>query len=987
MFKLVYLSVGRITMELKKHYKMYKSGKMWVSAAVATLALTAGMAVSTNVSADESTNDNQAQATTSQNANSSSNEVNLSQASSSTATSSQPADNQNDNAGKADNQNNQSSEVKPSTVTRNITFTAVDAQGNATALPEGAKSKDQQKVTISTDKDGKWQSANMPEYQIPQIDGYYTKVNGEWETKIPALSITDPNQKNLDVAVQYVKSTRVVKPTDEKNKDQKDQFGIVTDTVKYEVPNGVDLPDGTKNPDTIQIKVSRDKTIDSKTNKVTYGNWTGKLAKDYQIPQITGFTSCVDGKAATVIKADSLKVDSNSKDVPKGQTITITYEISEDYNKNVDLNIQGNWGWIDSLTVENNSVHVKGWNATNTSLKGQYHYIFVMDGTTGQELGRVAVDLASDAAKRTDIPGVHNVWNAARSGFDVTIPLNTDNLQVGHKIIVMSRWTSDKNGNTPDKSVSADLYFDGRTNDSNNVTYVINQGQNLANLDTFKMNGSNGISVAGWHATNESLNYKNHWLILWDATTGREISRQQVKDGDDGVDRSDVANVYKTTFNADKSGFNTYFSLKGVTLTDRIQLVSRYTNDVNGNGPSFDYWFPAKQFMTANAAAAASLDDISYTGNGLHVSGWFATDNIDAMPNLFLILWDNTGNTQAASKLVNNVARPDVAQAYSHIKNAGNSGFDTYFNGISLVPGHQYTLVARYSSNNTGNGDGGAYTNIWFTNKKYTFNLNRTNAGHFDGYTINDGKLVVSGWHANDMSALENNHWLILLDSSNGNSEVQRIQVNNVARPDVANAYRSVMTAGNSGFNGQFDLSKLQAGHMYTLVSRYAVDPNNTAQYTDYWFNNAFTLNKQAYNIDSFTPIMSKTTDKDGKESTSQITGFHVTGWMASDYSLAQPNAYLILVNDKGQELARQNVKLTARADVQKAYPAIANSGKSGFSTDLKLGKGITIDSKTNESLHLVLRYTNGKDGNQTKTDQVADQNSDVYVIKNGQLA
>ena len=208
-------------MELKKHYKMYKSGKMWVSAAVATLALTAGMAVSTNVSADESTNDNQAQATTSQNANSSSNEVNLSQASSSTATSSQPADNQNDNAGKADNQNNQSSEVKPSTVTRNITFTAVDAQGNATALPEGAKSKGQQKVTISTDKDGKWQSANMPEYQIPQIDGYYTKVNGEWETKIPALSITDPNQKNLDVAVQYVKSTRVVKPTDEKNKIRK----------------------------------------------------------------------------------------------------------------------------------------------------------------------------------------------------------------------------------------------------------------------------------------------------------------------------------------------------------------------------------------------------------------------------------------------------------------------------------------------------------------------------------------------------------------------------------------------------------------------------------------------------------------------------------------------------------------------------------------------------------------------------------------------
>lgn len=965
-------------MEEKKHYKMYKSGKMWVSAAVATLALTAGMAVSTNASADETTNNNsQAQATTNQNANNDSKEVTLNNNSSAT----QPADNQNSNAGDTNKGNDKPADTKPATVTRKVTFTAVDGQGKEIALPKGVKASDQQQIKLES-TNGKWQSADMPAYHIQQVDGYYTKVGKDFVTDLPSIKITDPNQKNLDVTVQYVKSTRVVKPTDEKDKNQSDQFGTVTGTVKYDFPKDVKLPEGTKDSDSIQIKVSRDKTIDSKTNKVTYGNWTGKLTKDYQIPQIAGYTSYVDGKAATVIKADSLKVDSNSKDVPKGQTITITYKVSEDYNKNVNRKIQGNWGWIDSLTVENNSVHVSGWNATNTSREGQYHYIFVMDATTGQELGRTAVDLAGDGASRADIPGVHNVWNAAVSGFNVTINLDTTNLRVGHKITVMSRWTSDKGGNTPAGSTSADLYLNG-----NNATYTVAQGQNLSSLDNFKMNGSNGLSVAGWHATNESLNYKNHWLILWDATTGREISRQQVNAGDDGVDRPDVANVYKTTFNADKSGFNTYFSLKGITLTDRIQLVSRYTNDVNGNGPSFDYWFPAKQFMTANAAAAASLDNISYTGNGLHVSGWFATDNIDAMPNLFLILWDNTANKQAASMLVNNVARPDVAGVYPHIKNAANSGFNANFTNVALVPGHQYTLVGRYSSNSAGNGGDGANTTVWFTNKKYTFNINRTNAGNFDGYTFKDGKLNVSGWHANDMSAIEKNHWLILLDSSDHNREVQRIQVSNVARPDVANAYRSVMTAGNSGFNAQFDLSKLQAGHTYTLVSRYAVDPNNAAQYTDYWFNNAFTLNKQAYNIDSFTPIMSKTTDKDGKESTSQITGFHVTGWMASDYSLAQPNPYLILVNDKGQELARQNVELTARADVEKAYPAIANSGKSGFSTDLKLGKGVTIDSKTNESLHLVLRYTNGKDGNPTKTDQVADQNSGVYVIKDGQLA
>lgn len=39
-------------METKKHYKMYKSGKLWVSAAVATLALTAGMAYGPSANAD-----------------------------------------------------------------------------------------------------------------------------------------------------------------------------------------------------------------------------------------------------------------------------------------------------------------------------------------------------------------------------------------------------------------------------------------------------------------------------------------------------------------------------------------------------------------------------------------------------------------------------------------------------------------------------------------------------------------------------------------------------------------------------------------------------------------------------------------------------------------------------------------------------------------------------------------------------------------------
>lgn len=959
---------------------MYKSGKSFVTAAIATVALTAGMMVSVNASASDTTADTDAaNSTATQTVSDSNNSSASSEASSSASSDQTPAsdsqgtkDQGQDQTGKDDQQ------ATPKTVTiiEQITNVGATENGSDASLPEGVKQTEQQSVTFTLNQDGKWDKTEIPAYQITPVNSYYTKVNGKWATAIPAVEIFDPTKVTspITVTVQYIKSTKVIKPTDEKDKDQSDLFGTVTDTINYTAPAGVELPDGTKNPDSVEVKVSRDKTVDVKDNSVTYGNWTGEAEKDYQIPQIAGYTSYVNGKKATVIKAEDFKVDSDSKDVPKGETFNITYQVSEDYNKDVDQSIEGNWGYLETLDFENNSVHVKGWNATNASREGQYHYIIIMNQTNNKELGRVAIDLADSNVARTDIPSIHNVWNAARSGFDVTIKLNLNNLNVGDKIIVLSRWTSDKDGNTG--TTTADLWFNGTDKNANERTYTVSEGQNLANLDKFEMNGNNGIAVSGWNATNESLDYKYHWLILFDATTHKEISRQLMKDGDEGVSRPDVAKAYPTTFNADKSGFSTYFSLKnGVNLYNSIQLISRYTNDVNGNGPSYDYWFPGKQFMDPYAPSAASLDDVSYTKNGLHVYGWFATGNMKVAQNLFLILWDNTASTQASSKLVQTVPRADVATVYPIVAQAAgtnNVGFDTYFTGISLVPGHNYTIVARYSTSFEGNGGKGAYTDCWYTNKKYTFNLNNTNAGYFDSYTINDGKLTVSGWHATDMSAIENNHWLILLDSTDGNKEVQRIQITNVARPDVAAAYSNMMTAGNSGFSGQFDLSKLQAGHTYTLVSRYAVDANNAAQYTDYWFTNAFTLNKQAYNIDSFTQ------NEDGS--------FHVSGWMASDYSLSQPNAYLFLINDQGQELSRQKVKLTSRPDVAKVYPSIYNSDVSGFDTDLKLNDSSTIDKDTNENVHFVLRFTNGEDGNPTSTDKAADQISKSYAIKDGKL-
>ena len=219
-------------MEQKKHYKIYKSSKMWVSAAVATLALTAGMAVSTNASADADINNN-APAITDSNVN--------------TAQNATDQTNNNSSSNSQSNSNSsKSAQPQQVTVSRTVNYSAVDAQNKESKLPDGVQATSQQDIKISQDKDGKWQPTTIPEQSVKQIDGYYTKVNGQWSDKIPSITITDPNQKLTPISVVYVQSQQVVKPTDEKDEKQKDLFGTVDYTIKYQAPNGISLPDGIK---------------------------------------------------------------------------------------------------------------------------------------------------------------------------------------------------------------------------------------------------------------------------------------------------------------------------------------------------------------------------------------------------------------------------------------------------------------------------------------------------------------------------------------------------------------------------------------------------------------------------------------------------------------------------------------------------------------------------------------------------------------------
>ena len=848
-------------METKKHYKMYKSGKLWVSAAVATLALTAGMAYGPSANADTAQPTQPVQSAAKQTTSA------TDKAATNNQTSNQTSQGQ---AGQQTTNKNQNTQ-----------------QNNKSNQPTGNQSAQQDnKGNQPSGNKGTQNNDNKGSKDTPQGD----KGNQ------PSGNKGTQNNDN--------KGNKDTQPGDKGNQ-----------------------PSGTKGTQNNDDKGNKDTQPGDKGNQS--GNTKGTQGNDN--------------------KGNKNNQQDNNGKKP-------TDDQGDQSNKNVDLSIKGNYGSLDVTNIANNQLHVVGWNATNDSKGKPYHYIFVLHN--GQEVGRYQVDTAQ--SNRSDVAQAYNVWDATKSGFDVNITLDMSKIKVGDLLQVMSRWTADPTGNVTKPSI--DFKFPN--------LFEIKPSANQAYLDSFETYGNNQLKVSGWHATSQSLNYPYHWLILVDATTNREVSRQKASD----IERTDVANAYPTILNANNSGFEGVFSLKGVNLIDNLRIVSRYSDDmVNGEGQYIDYWFPAQKLIKGSTTIEGSLDTFELKDGRVHVAGWNATDWSTVTQNHFLILWDNTAKKQVAAKLVDNIARPDVAKAYPSIKTAGNSGFDTSFAPVILVPGHTYSLISRYSTSNEGNGGTGANVTWWFVNKHLTFNPNRENAGNLDSFNISDGKLQVTGWHANDMSELEANHWLILLDSNN--NEVSRVQVTNDARPDVVAEFKGIQTAGNSGFKAQFDNLKLKPG-TYTLVSRYAIDPNTPSQYTDYWFKDAIKINptQRASYVDNFTE------NKDGS--------YQVSGWMASNATITMKDVhpYLILVNDKGQELGRTEVTLKTRPDVAEAFPTIYDSAVSGFNANLKLNKDVKIDKKTNEGLQLYLRFTEAKDGNPTAELVADDQVNTGFMIKDGQL-
>lgn len=496
---------------------------------------------------------------------------------------------------------------------------------------------------------------------------------------------------------------------------------------------------------------------------------------------------------------DAVQLVSRYSSDPQGNANNVDYWFAP-----ITVN-RSNYASLDGATATDGKLTLTGWHASNQAADKPYHYIIVLDRTTGREVARQVV---SERVKRPDVakalPGIEG---AGQSGFTVSFDLNRFNFN--HQLQVLSRYSATQDGN----SNYLDYYFAPITSGSN-----VNAGA----VDRIDWSNLAAVSISGWHANDAAQFEPNHFLILFDNTANRQVAVAKVSNNQ----RSDVAKAYPGIKMAGQSGFTGGFDLTKASLTGghSYAIVSRYSTSDQGNGGAgsyTDYWSAP---VTLNQHQS-NIDSIRMTTTGLQVSGWMASDYSTSSPYAYVIILNN--GHEIARQVLTLTDRPDVAKVMSSIYNSRQSGFSTLVKFDPTQVTGNLQVILRFSSDKAGNSQ---------YDDQYSQNY-ASNQGWFDQAALKGNQVVVSGWHASNQSASHKYHWLIAVDQ-NGH-ELGRWQVTNAnqARPDLATAVGYILNSDHSGFNITFNVTDNMQHKVIRLIDRLTDDPAGNGNAIDVYSN------------------------------------------------------------------------------------------------------------------------------------------------------
>lgn len=570
-----------------------------------------------------------------------------------------------------------------------------------------------------------------------------------------------------------------------------------------------------------------------------------------------------------------------------------------------------NSGSMDEAKISGDTLTLAGWHVATDAQGKNNAFIILLDANTNDEIARYRVP----ASSRPDMGRIFsNVSGSSNSGFNLSIPYS--NQIAGKNLTVIHRYSSSTDGNTD--------YVD--------YNFGVNLNKNEASLDAFSINNDGKLTIGGWNAADATKKYANHFIILLDESTGKEISRYSVKN----YDRYDVQNTYSNVYNSVYSGFSINIDFPVGATGHTLKVISRYSSSSDGNDNYVDYEFASKTFNQNEG----SLDNFEIEGKTLHIAGWNATNQSINKPFHTIIIYNKTKNKEIERFNSDLSSRADVANSFRNIYNASNSGFNLNVALTNDMVGDDITVVSRYSDKSNGQGNVADY---WFNERSFS-----SNEGSLDKLQVVGDELKISGWNANDLSTGLSRHFIILYDSTN-NKEILRVKVDPTPRKDVAVAFPNVYQAGLSGFQTTVKLTQAMVGVKLQVISRYSDAINGEGKNADYWFN-SINLTGNDGSLDYIHH---------------ENDSISVEGWHTSNLSAGLNYNSVILwdVTDQ-KELIREQTSSIERDDVNDLFPNVYNSLHSGF-----FGEFDSSLFKFGHSYQIIDRYSSRPNGQGTVND------------------